>query len=415
MNKSIHQKFRSNIIMLSIIITFIFLVINISLYIINDSYLVKKIKEENSAFLLLSTHIINDNEIPVALEYIKHYTHIYEVEVEVLDAEKNMLFSSAVAHKYSNQFLIETEKGEFTIFIDNTNSTTVNSIEKNTIYVNASLLAIYILSLIVLIKNNRMTGNQIDHDMKNLLNLINYEKASDNKFNLVEFQNINQVITSYLESIDLLTEQKEMNMKGLAHDIKTPLTVIYSYFERVLRNDILNEKDAKIAFDSAKRVDGLINDIIEDNKRHVYKTIDLSKIIAEKIEEYKPIFDNKDIVVKVKNSQNVKFKWCEIDFLRVIDNIISNAYYYSKENSIFEIIVKQDERIVIEFISIPIDIDDIDVKEIFLKGFRGNLSSEKNTYGKGYGLYLCKLLLTNVDGEITVNKTNKNVKFTITL
>ena len=89
MNKSLNQNFRKNIIMLSIIITVIFLVINIALYVINDNYLVNKIKEENAAFLKITTHIINDNELPVALEYILHYTHINEVEVEIVDEDNN--------------------------------------------------------------------------------------------------------------------------------------------------------------------------------------------------------------------------------------------------------------------------------------------------------------------------------------
>jgi len=143
-----------------------------------------------------------------------HYTHINEVEVEIVDEDNNMLFSSAVAHKYSNQFKIKTTKRKFTIFIDNTNSATVNSIEKNTIYVNISLLVIYVLSLIVLIKNNRVTVNQIDQDMRNVLKLINDENVSENIFNHIEFQNIHKVITNYLENIDLLTDQKEMNMNG---------------------------------------------------------------------------------------------------------------------------------------------------------------------------------------------------------
>jgi len=415
MNKSLNQNFRKNIIMLSIIITVIFLVINIALYVINDNYLVNKIKEENAAFLKITTHIINDNELPVALEYILHYTHINEVEVEIVDEDNNMLFSSAVAHKYSNQFKIETTKGKFTIFIDNTNSATVNSIEKNTIYVNISLLVIYVLSLIVLIKNNRATVNQIDQDMRNVLKLINDENVSENIFNHIEFQNIHKVITNYLENIDLLTDQKEMNMKGLAHDIKTPLTVIYSYFERVLKSDKLSEKEALIAFDSAKRVNGLINDIIDDNKRHIQKEINIVKIIVDKIEEYEPIFKNKNIVVKSKLDKDITYRWSEKDFLRVIDNIISNAYYYSKENSIFEIVVSQKDKIAIEFISEPIDSEDIDYKNIFTKGFRGKLSSERNTYGKGYGLYLCKLILGDVNGDLKVNKINNNVKFTITL
>ena len=46
MNNSINQKFKKNIIILSIIITLMFLVINVSLYLINNNYLVNKVEEE---------------------------------------------------------------------------------------------------------------------------------------------------------------------------------------------------------------------------------------------------------------------------------------------------------------------------------------------------------------------------------
>lgn len=415
MNKSINQKFKKNIIILSIIITIVFLVINISLYIINNNYLVNKVEEENSTFLQITTHIINENAVSVAIEYVEHYTHIHKVNVEVLDENEEMIFSSDVAHLYTSQYQIDTLKGTFTVFIDNTGSNTVNAIETNTIYVNVSLLVIYLLAIIMLVRNNRLTSREIDRDISNVLNLINSEKIQDYKFYHSEFELIHNNIRKYLENIDLLTEHKSMNMKGLAHDIKTPLTLIYSYFERILRNEMLNKKEAKTSFEAAVRINELLNDIIEDNKRESFKIINITNIINDKIDEYTPIFKNKKISIVKNISTDITYKWNKKDFVRVIDNLISNAYYYSKDSSTFEVNVKINEGIQLEFISSPININDIVIEKIFNKGVRGALSFDNNTYGKGYGLYLCRLLLNSIGGTISIEKLNRNVKFTINL
>ncbi len=415
MNKSLNKKFKKNVLVLSIIITIVFLVINISLYIINNNYLVNKVEEENAAFLQISTHIINENEVEVALEYIEHYTHIHKVHIEVMDENENMLYSSDVAHLYSSQYNIETTKGLFTVFIDNTDSVTVSTIETNTIYINVSLLIIYLFSIVILLRNNRLTTKEINQDIGNVLKLIDSEKFDESNFNHTEFEHIHTVITTYLENIDLLTEQKSMNMKGLAHDIKTPLTLIYSYFEKVLKKQTLSEKEAKTSFEAAVRINDLLNDIIEDNKRQSSKEIDLSAILNNKIEEYAPIFENKGISIVKNIEESITFRWSEKDFVRVIDNLISNAYYYSKDSSVFEVNVKNNERNKIEFISTPININDIEKDKIFNKGFRGSLSFDNNSYGKGYGLYLCRLLLSSIGGSVSIDIINENVKFTIIL
>lgn len=415
MNKSISQKFKRSIIVLTIIITIVFLVINVALYIINNNYLVNKVEEENNAFLQLTTHLINENDVSIALEYVEHYTHIHQVNIEVLDEHENMIYSSDVAHLYTSQYQINTMKGVFTIFIDNTDSITVNAIETNTIYVNISLLSIYLIAIVILIRNNKITSKEIDQDIRNVLRLIDNEKNDNDKFNHTEFEHIYKIITKYLENIDLLTEQKSMNMKGLAHDIKTPLTLIYSYFERVLKSQTLSEKEANTSFEAAIRINSLLNDIIEDNKRELSKKINISRILNEKIEEYAPIFKNKQISIIKNIDEDISYKWSEKDFVRVIDNLISNAYYYSKDSSVFEVNIRNEEKILIEFISSPQNINDIEINKIFNKEYRGSLSHNDNSYGKGYGLYLCRLLLGSIGGTISIEIIDENVKFTIML
>lgn len=415
MNRSISRKFKNNIILLSIIITGIFLVINIVLYIINNQYLVQKVENENQAFLELTTHLINENDIEIALEYAEHYVHIHEVNIEILDADRNMIFSSVVAHMYTSQYQIETLKGTFTIYMDNTNSITVNSIQENTVYINISLLIIYLIALLALVKINKSNLKEINQDISNVLRLINQDTNPKPYFYHEEFQKIYHTINEYLESIDLLTEQKEMNLKGIAHDIKTPLTIVYSYFERTIRGDQITKKDSITAFESSKRINDLLNDIILDNKQQNTQKIDIGALLSSQLENYKTIFQTKNMMIQSEIQPELYVYWNKRDYIRLIENLISNAFYYSKPDSTFVVWVYKKEKVHMEFLSTPIHIEDIQPELMFYKGYRGRSSALENHNGKGFGLYLCRILLKNIGGNITIEKLAENVKITIIL
>ncbi|MEC9485844.1 MAG: HAMP domain-containing sensor histidine kinase [Candidatus Izemoplasma sp.] len=415
MNKSLKQKFKRNIFILTFVVTVIFIVINLALYVINNNYLINKIEEENDAFLGLTTHLINENDINIAMEYVEHYTHIHEVDVEVMDEDGNMVFSSNVAHLYSSRYTIETMKGDFTVFIDNTDSVTVNTVQDNTIYINVSLLVIYIIALGILIYMNNKNARMIQDDVDTVLDLMDRNQEQIKTLHHDEFSEIYHTIINYIENIDLLTAQKEMNIKGIAHDIKTPLTITYAFFEKLKKGKKLTNSEIDLAFESSQKINHLLNDIIEDNERKSFKSINISRIIQAKQREYQSVFDNKQMTIITNLDKNVKVTWSEKDFSRVIDNIISNAYYYSKLNSDLIITLKQEEKTIIEFISTPKNIDILDLSKVFKQGYRGDRSQEENGYGKGYGLYLSRVLLNTIGGKITAKVEKQNVKFTIML
>lgn len=415
MSNSIKHKFRQNIFIISIIITIIFLVINISLYVINNNYLIDKVEEENNAFLQITTHIINENELPVVLEYVEHYTHIHEVNIEILNEDDEMVFSSNVSQRYTTRYNIETQKGIFTIFMDNTDSITVNRIERNTIYVNIALIAIYVISLVVVVRVNKQNSSQINSDIKSIMKLMNHEEKLTKNFYFTEFEEIYNSVTRYLENIDRLTEQKEMNMKGLAHDIKTPLTLVYSYFERVQRNDVLTDEERLAAFDASRRINELLNDLLENKAHSSYQNIHLSDILQKTLKRHDVIFANKNIQIEDIIQQDVYIKWNQKDLQRVLDNIISNAYYYSKEDSVFSVKLTKNRTTTLTFTSTPEHIENIQIESVFAKGYRGISSDLVNSYGKGYGLYLCRLLLESIGGTIEASKKEQNVEFTIHL
>lgn len=415
MNKSIKEKSKKNIYLLTLLITVIFIIINISLYIINNDYLVKKIKEENEAFVEITTHIVEANDIETALVYVEHYTHIHKVDIKVYNDEGAVIFISDVNETYFNKYTITTTKGDFLIDINNKDSQTVLLVENNTIYVNVLLLIIYLLTLAVLIRNNKRNSQYIDEDIKNVIKLIDSEIEESEIFNYEEFKHIYNNVTKYLENIDLLTEQKSMNMKGLAHDVKTRLTVIYHYLNNNLKNKVVSGTETKKALEASRRIDSLLDDILKEDKTSNTQKFNIATLLDEKKNEYAAIFENKEIKIITDFQEEIFIQGSKKDLERIIDNIISNAFYYSKIKTEFKINIEQNQKTIMTFTSTPENILNIDVEKVFKKGVRGSLSHQNNNYGKGYGLYICRLLLEPMGGSITMSKENKNIKVTIIL
>jgi len=413
MNKNLLSGFRRNLIVLSIILTVVFLVINVSFYLINTNYLSSKVKEENEAFSLLVTHLINENDIGVALEYMEHYTHIHEVEIRFLDSNNAVLFVSDLNAQYSKELDIETLQGDFTILIDNTGSVTVGLIERNILYLNSSLLLIYLIAFAAVHASNKTYRDRIEKDIFQILAVIDQESSSVNEYHYLEFKRISDALSLYLQNIDLLKEQKEINVKGLAHDIKTPLTIIFSYINHVQKGKPIMEQESISAFSAANTVNELLNDLLEDNYSGKFKTLTINQLLKEKVEEYKEVLKNKSIQIELSDSAQIHVVWNQRDFKRMIDNLISNAFYYSKENSMIQIKVSDTAGKCIEVSSEPIELKKIDIEGIFKKGYREKSSHIVNKNGQGLGLYMCKVLLLPIKGNISAQIRENRIYFTI--
>jgi signal transduction histidine kinase len=412
MLKSIHEQSKQQVLLVAVLITVIFLTINGALLLINRNALTQKIEEENLAFVTIASHIIDDNPLTVAEEYILHYTHIHEVEIRVSDETNTIIFDNTSELDNPLTYTINTTKGSFYFTIDNTNSVTVQLNELNLIIINSILLIIYVVAMIGFIKINKRHTKNVNRDLKHVLSLIDEDRL-DYNFVYKEFYHIHQSIKYYLESIDLLHEQKEMLLKGLAHDIKTPLTILYHYFSHLKKEKPLTKEEVTQSFEAAKQINDYIERMVSDQQEQKVSTLKLNQIISKKIEDYQPILNQKSIQVKTQFQESISVRFVEQDFNRILDNLFSNAYYYSKEGSVLQLNLIQDERIKLEIISEPINVDVIDISRLFIKGYRAGFVD--NPHGKGLGLYLTKLLIEHQSGKIYAAIEKKYMKITILL
>ena len=140
-----------------------------------------------------------------------------------------------------------------------------------------------------------------------------------------EFANIASKLNEMTMEIQLLINkernyQKERSdlITNVAHDLRTPLTSIIGYLDLVRLKDTLSEENRKkyvsIAYEKAKRLENLINNLFEFTKAGAEKlkfnptTLDFEKFMEQMIEEFYPSFEDAHLECIYK--QDIYFVFC---------------------------------------------------------------------------------------------------------
>lgn len=138
-----------------------------------------------------------------------------------------------------------------------------------------------------------------------------------------------------------------------AHELKTPLAVIENQCEFILEgvNEEKNLEYTQSIYNQTLRMSSLLNNLLRYNKLSTLSKIDkeaaeLSSIINTEIEKYSAFAETKEIKLTVDLEQTEIN--CNTELLAlVIDNFLSNAIKFSRENTEIKIILHNKKLSVI--------------------------------------------------------------------
>jgi|GEM_PF-1797491 len=208
----------------------------------------------------------------------------------------------------------------------------------------------------------------------------------------------------------------------IAHETKTPLTLIINYLENYIKEAGNNPK----LFLIKKNLDKLSRDIINfldieklEKNIDIYdhnQIFNLSVFLEEKIALFNEIAQRNDIKIINNINRNIFIKADSVAIDRIINNILDNALKYNKVNGIINInLYTLNNLIYIEVSDTGIGIDNKYLDEIFLPYFQVN---KKHNYsdGIGMGLSIVKKIIENINGKIDIqSEIDKGTKITIQL
>ena len=222
-----------------------------------------------------------------------------------------------------------------------------------------------------------------------------------------------------------INEDKIKFFMDVSHDIRSPMTLIMSPLESLLKEDHGAEVNSKlnVMHRNVQRVMSLMNQLLDIRKlekgkmRLACRKTDVVDFVSELVELFKPQAAGKGQSLTFTVESDPGEVWLDRDsFDKVMVNIISNAIKYTPEGGVIDVSLAavDDDRLGpclrVSVTDTGIGLDSDKLAKLFEPFYRDRESHTTATTGFGIGLDLCRRLVELHHGAISGVNREDGVK-----
>lgn len=214
----------------------------------------------------------------------------------------------------------------------------------------------------------------------------------------------------------ILSQQQQNFMMAVTHELKTPIAITQLNLETLQKRKLDEEKQQKLianTLQEANRLNTLCNNILlaaqldSGAYKQVKQEINFTDLVEGSVEKFAIRFPQRKI--ELKASETVYLTGEELLLQMLVNNLIENGLKYSaKEAAIFITLTEIGKQISLKVIDGGVGIPDNEKRKIFDKFYRTGDELTRKTKGTGLGLYLCKKIVEEHNGYISVTDNEPN-------
>jgi len=284
------------------------------------------------------------------------------------------------------------------------------------LYINISLSGMMIVTMIVL----AYVYQKVLTPFQNMSNL-SYELAKGNLSMHVKEEK-SKLFGRFLWGMDMLrekleeTKEKELEFQkerkslilSLSHDIKTPLSSIELYSKALSENlyDTQERKDEALQgiARNVKEIKRYVNEIVTAS-REDFLNLEVNMgeyYLSEVMQATESYYKDKLSVIhtefRVDGISECLVKGDRNRMVEVLQNVMENAIKYGDGRRIRISFGEEEDCKLIQIENSGCSLKKEELPNLFDSFYRG--SNSTNMKGSGLGLYICKILMRKMDGEI---------------
>lgn len=215
----------------------------------------------------------------------------------------------------------------------------------------------------------------------------------------------------YQKSLKLKAEQSERRLKqsisDIAHDLRTPLTVIKGNLQMLERHSSLLEQEQAyldICQNQTGALKNMVDDFFEmsvlesDSAPPALSYVDVTNMLVRFVVEHEAVIREKKLVPEiVLPEKSVIVRADEKMLLRMFDNLLNNVLKYAKDSFAISL-QEQDDMCRITFANAMSAGTKPDTSHMFDRTYRAD--GARHSAGAGLGLYIVKLLAEKQGMEV---------------
>lgn len=364
-------------------------------------------KDKNHESISIIVKSIEGKSFDEALDLIKLYVDNNSGYIILKDENGKTVYTNNkdISKFFSSTTTIEIEQKEYELTYSNVLVTPGNNLVRN--FVLYEIIIVSCVIIVLFFISSKQLINPIDTITKD----INAYKFGKRPFKRKMPKNMQQIQNAFVDMVDSLELEKENQnqiIASISHDIKTPLTSVIGYADRLKNSNLSDDKKQKYVdkiYNKALTMKSILEEFDDYQSCNIKETLKLEKVTIKSILEYvKKDFEDDLLDKKIKLSikTNCNEKSVNVDLVklkRVFSNVITNSVTHFKGNEgIINVnITSQANLIRFEIADNGGGIaDEKDLKRIFEPLY----TSDPSRKISGLGLSICKQIISSLDGRI---------------
>jgi len=245
------------------------------------------------------------------------------------------------------------------------------------------------------------------------------ERLKESEIRLVNWNtNLQQEVEKRTKELEKITEEKANTFVNLAHETKTPLTLIKNYLEEYTSKNSVSDELVIVK----KSIDKLTTDITNlfDLERFSKGLVmfnhsqitSFSEILKDNLVLFENYSKKRNIRLENFIQENVFIKADPISINRIVNNLLENAIKFSTDEGYVRVhLFNEGNKITFSVADNGIGIPPELHKRVFEPYYQIN-HNKKSTQGMGLGLPIVKKVIEGLKGSIIIESNPNKAKGT---
>lgn len=229
----------------------------------------------------------------------------------------------------------------------------------------------------------------------------------------------------YQKQRKLESEQAERQMKqsisDIAHDLRTPLTVIKGNLQLLDKTDKMSESDRehlRICLEKSDTLKTMVDDFFElsvlesDHTPVELQRVNVTNLLMQFFVDHEAVIRQYGLTPEIQFPEKSVFILADEQMLvRMLSNLLNNVVKYAMNSFSVALEVPEEKRCRITF-SNGISMErDFDVEHLFDRSYRGDQARQGT--GAGLGLYIVKLLAEKQNANVKAGRQNNRLSLSL--
>lgn len=224
-------------------------------------------------------------------------------------------------------------------------------------------------------------------------------------------------IMDYQDSLQEKNKQMEQLMDNVAHDLKTPISLIHLYASG-LKDGLDDGTFLDTILDENHQMEDMVNRLLYlsriDKEEYEETYINLSELIRRLVDKYSVMAEKNHLNIRADLEEGICITASEELIISMFTNLVTNAIKYSSGSEISIELLRREKQIVF-IVSNETDNQSLDVSKIWNPYYVGEKSRNKNLSGTGLGLSIVQKICETQHYLADCSLCDRNIVFTVAI